>query len=120
MPSSFTHSFAFNDFRFDIEKRVLWRGEQVVALPPKATEVLCVLLTEPGNLVERQEILERVWADTYVEEGNLNHAISSLRRALGADLIQTVPKRGYRFAGDVSRLPEPRAPRRAPPIAPLP
>ena len=107
MPSSFNHSFAFNDFRFDIEKRVLWRGEQVVALPPKATEVLSVLLTEPGSLIERQEILERVWADTYVEEGNLNHAISSLRRALGADLIQTVPKRGYRFSGEVSRIQSP-------------
>lgn len=105
MSSVFNHFYEFDGFRFDAEKRVLWRDGGVVALPPKAAEVLRILLEERGNLVERQEILDRVWADTFVEEGNLNQAISALRRTLGGSVIQTVPKRGYRFAADVAEAP---------------
>ena len=101
MSSVFNHFYEFDDFRFDPERRILWRGRDVVALPPKAAEVLRLLLEERGNLVGRQEILDRVWADTFVEEGNLNQAVSALRKTLGANVIQTVPKRGYRFASDV-------------------
>ena len=104
MSSVFKHFYEFEDFRFDAERRVLWREGDVVALPPKAAEVLRVLLEERGNLVGRQEILDRVWADTFVEEGNLNQAVSALRRSLGGDVIQTVPKRGYRFAADVKEI----------------
>jgi DNA-binding winged helix-turn-helix (wHTH) protein/TolB-like protein/Flp pilus assembly protein TadD len=101
MSSVSNHFYEFEGIRFDAERRVLWRDGDVVALPPKASEVLLVLLEERGNLVGRQEILDRVWADTFVEEGNLNQAISALRKALGGDVIQTVPKRGYRFAAPV-------------------
>src|SRR5215213_5033311 len=94
--------FEFGDFRFDAERRTLWRGSEMIALAPKATEVLCLLIEARGHLVERDEIIDRVWSDTFVEEGNLNHAISALRKALGGDgIIQTVPRRGYRFSAEI-------------------
>jgi DNA-binding winged helix-turn-helix (wHTH) protein/TolB-like protein len=97
--------FEFEDFRFDIRKRVLWRQGELVPLTPKAIEVLCLLVESRGNLVEREEILEKVWRDTFVEEGNLNHAISALRKALGGDgIIQTVPRRGYRFSAEIREI----------------
>ena len=94
--------YEFGEFRFDSRKRVLWRSDVVVPLAPKASEVLAVLLEEKGNLVERQEMFDRVWNDTVVEEGNLTHAISVLRKVLGDNVIQTVPRRGYRFTAAVS------------------
>jgi len=94
--------YQFGEFRFDSSKRLLWRGGEMVALTPKAAEVLDLLLDRRGDLVERQEIIDSVWSDTFVEEGNLNHAISALRRVLGAEMIQTVPRRGYRFAAEVT------------------
>jgi DNA-binding winged helix-turn-helix (wHTH) protein/TolB-like protein len=97
--------FEFEDFRFDTRKRVLWRRGELVPLTPKAIEVLCLLVENRGNLVERDEILEKVWSDTFVEEGNLNHAISALRKALGGDgIIQTVPRRGYRFSAEIREV----------------
>src|SRR5688572_15251918 len=104
MSSVFNHFYEFDGFRFDAERRILWREGDVVALPPKAAEVLRILLEERGNLVGRQEILDQVWADTFVEEGNLNQAVSALRKTLGGDVIQTVPKRGYRFATKVREV----------------
>jgi predicted ATPase/DNA-binding winged helix-turn-helix (wHTH) protein len=90
--------YEFENFRFDAEKKVLWREVEMVNLTPKAGEVLLLLLQKHGDLIERNEILEKVWAGTFVEEGNLNHAISALRKVLGNEIIQTVPRRGYRFA----------------------
>lgn len=98
--------YEFGEFRFDPERRVLWHGDGAVPLPPKATEVLSVLIKDHGNLVEREELIQAVWQDTFVEEGNLNHAVSALRKALGQDgIIQTVPRRGYRFTADVKEVP---------------
>src|SRR5687768_1365319 len=97
--------YEFGDFRFDVVKRVLWHRGEMVALAPKATDVLSLLLEQRGNLVERREIIEKVWSDTFVEEGNLNHAISALRRVLGNELIQTVPRRGYLFTAAAREVP---------------
>jgi DNA-binding winged helix-turn-helix (wHTH) protein/TolB-like protein len=97
--------YEFDEFRFDAEKRVLWRDKEIVALTPKAAEVLLLILENHGNLVERDKILEKVWPGTFVEEGNLNHAISALRKTLGNnEIIQTIPRRGYRFAGKVREI----------------
>jgi DNA-binding winged helix-turn-helix (wHTH) protein/TolB-like protein len=101
MSSEIKRFYEFENFRFDAGKRVLWRNDEMVNLTPKAGEVLLLLLQSRGNLLERDEILEKVWPGTFVEEGNLNHAISALRKALGSDAIQTVPRRGYRFTGEV-------------------
>ncbi|MDQ3221055.1 MAG: winged helix-turn-helix domain-containing protein [Acidobacteriota bacterium] len=101
-----SHIYEFGEFRFDAEKRVLWRGGDTVLLPPKAIDVLAVLIAEHGELVERDQILSAVWQDTFVEEGNLNNAVSALRKVLGEDgSIQTVPRRGYRFAANVREVP---------------
>ncbi len=98
--------FEFGEFRFDAEKKVLRHRDENVALPPKATDVLYHLIREHGELVERDRLVELVWHDTVVEEGNLNNAVSSLRKVLGSDgIIQTVPRRGYRFTADVREMP---------------
>jgi DNA-binding winged helix-turn-helix (wHTH) protein/tetratricopeptide (TPR) repeat protein len=97
--------YEFGEFRFDASSRVLWVGEDTVDVGPKALEVLALLIERRGDLVERSEIIERVWADTFVEEGNLNHAISALRKSLGdPSFIKTIPRRGYRFTPPVRLL----------------
>jgi DNA-binding winged helix-turn-helix (wHTH) protein/TolB-like protein len=100
--------FEFGEYKFDSEKRLLWRRGELVALPPKAAEVLSLLIENRGNLVERREILERVWTDTFVEEANVNYAISVLRKTLGGDgIIQTIPRRGYRFNAKLNVIDHP-------------
>src|SRR5437868_7090028 len=101
MSSDIRHFYEFGDFRLDAAKRILWRNGDIVSLPPKAAEVLVALVEQRGDVLERGELLDRVWKDTFVEEGNLSYTISNLRRTLGkngnAGFIQTVPRRGYRF-----------------------
>lgn len=104
--------FEFGPYRLDREKRVLWRGDELVALPPRALDLLIALVAGDGDVVTKQELLRQVWPDTFVEEANLSVNVSMLRRALGrqasgAHYIETVPRRGYRFAAG------PRAPRPA-------
>ncbi|HUR99210.1 MAG TPA: tetratricopeptide repeat protein [Pyrinomonadaceae bacterium] len=101
MPHESGNFFEFGEFRFDPKRRVLWRGVEMIPLSPKAVDVLAMLVAERGNLVERQALIDRVWSGTFVEEGNLNHAVSALRKVLGNDSIQTVPRRGYRFTAEV-------------------
>jgi DNA-binding winged helix-turn-helix (wHTH) protein/TolB-like protein len=99
--------YEFGEFRFDAEGKLLSRNGESIALPPKATEVLALLLEERGNLVERELLLTTVWQDTFVEDGNINNAISTLRKTLGEDgVIETVPRRGYRFTSEVSKVGE--------------
>jgi DNA-binding winged helix-turn-helix (wHTH) protein len=98
--------FEFGDFRFDPAGPSLTRGSNLVELPPKALEILSVLVTNAGQVVRKEDLLSLVWPHTVVEEGNLAVHVSSLRRALaehgnGSCQIQTVPKRGYRFAAPV-------------------
>ena len=78
---------------------MLYRDQEVVNVSPKALDVLAVLLEERGAVVEKAELLRRAWPDTIVEEGGLARNISLLRKELG-DWIETVPKKGYRFAGE--------------------
>jgi TolB-like protein/Flp pilus assembly protein TadD len=77
-----------------------------VPLTPKAFEVLLILVREKGQVVSKDALLARVWPDRYVEESNVTQVIFVLRRLLGPDAegrhyIETVPTRGYRFAGPV-------------------
>lgn len=101
----------FGDFRFDPEARLLTHGSRSLELSPKALEVLAVLVTNAGRVVSKGDLLDVVWPDTAVEEGNLAVHIFALRRALGerastAAYIETIPKRGYRFAAPLSRVRE--------------
>ena len=99
------HRYEFGDFRLESERPSLWRDNSLVSLPPKAVEVLLVLVRRRDVIVSRDELLNTVWRDTFVEEGNINYTVSLLRKTLDKDdkgrFIQTVPKRGYRFVADV-------------------
>jgi DNA-binding winged helix-turn-helix (wHTH) protein/TolB-like protein len=97
----------FGSCRLDPARRVLWSGDDPVALPPKAVDLLTVLVEKGGDVVTKEEIWERVWQDAFIEETNLTHNIYLLRKALKeigeGDLIKTVSRRGYRFVGEVRR-----------------
>src|SRR6516165_2568842 len=103
------HFYAFGPFRLDSEKRVLVRDGTPVPLAPKAAEALLVLVQSAGHLVDKDELMKRVWPDAFVEEGNLNKNIFFLRKVLGEwdggrEYIETVPKRGYRFVAPVREV----------------
>ena len=97
--------YEFGPYRLDVTGRSLECHGEVVALPPKAVEVLAELVKRPGELVGKRELMEAVWPETFVEEANLNQMIFLLRRALSpngeSECITTVPRRGYRFSGAV-------------------
>jgi DNA-binding winged helix-turn-helix (wHTH) protein/TolB-like protein len=105
MSNEFNPLREFGKFRLDLEKKFLWCDEKPVQLPLKAVELLCVLVESKDTVVTKDEIWQKVWQNSFVEETNLTHNIYLLRKTfkdLGErDLIQTVPRRGYRFAGDV-------------------
>ncbi len=101
--------YAFGPFRLDCEKRVLVREGVPVPLGPKAVETLVVLVENAGRLVDKDNLMRRVWPDVFVEEGNLNKNIFVLRKLLGQwgedrEYIETVPKRGYRFVAPVNEV----------------
>jgi serine/threonine protein kinase/Tfp pilus assembly protein PilF len=103
------HFYAFGSFRWDCEKRVLVRDGRPVPLAPKIAELLSVLVANAGHLVEKDELMTRVWPDAFVEEGNLNKNVAVLRKVLGEwdsgrEYIETVPKRGYRFVAPVREV----------------
>jgi Tol biopolymer transport system component/DNA-binding winged helix-turn-helix (wHTH) protein len=105
----------FGPFRLELsEHRLLRRGEPI-PLTSKSFLVLATLVTRAGHLVTRAELIELVWPDVVVEENNLSYCVSMVRKALDDDAaphryIETVPKQGYRFIGEIHR-PEPRKPR---------
>ena len=83
-----------------------------MSLSNKAFEVLLALIRDRHRVVQKEELLSRVWPDTVVEENNLTVAVSALRKALGEDLsdrryVVTVPGHGYRFAADVQIVEQP-------------
>jgi serine/threonine protein kinase len=101
--------YAFGPFRLDSEKRVLVRDGVPVPLSPKVAETLVLLVESAGRLVDKVDLMKRVWPDVFVEEGNLNKNIFVLRKLLGnweggREYIETVPKRGYRFVAPVHEV----------------
>src|SRR5262245_36689357 len=94
--------YLFDEFRVDASERLLFKENREVPLTPKVFDTLLVLLENSSHVLTKKELMQQVWPDSFVEENNLAQNISILRKALGADkYIQTVPKRGYRFVGDV-------------------
>ena len=96
----------FGPYRLDARRRLVWKGDALLDVPPKAAELLAALAGEAGEVVSKEELLQRVWPDTFVEEANLSVNVSILRKALGEQSdgrpwIQTVARRGYRFLGAV-------------------
>lgn len=96
--------YRFADFELNSSERILFQDGRRVPLTPRAFDLLLALVRADGHLVSKEALLDEVWADAVVEEGNLNRTISSLRKALGdvkrnSKFIETVPKSGYRFIG---------------------
>jgi DNA-binding winged helix-turn-helix (wHTH) protein/tetratricopeptide (TPR) repeat protein len=105
------HYFDFGDFRIDVEERTLRRQDNPVALTPKAFDTLLVLVENSGRVLEKEELFNRVWPDTFVGEVTLARNISTLRQALADPsqqrrYIETVPRRGYRFIAEVREVRE--------------
>lgn len=105
MSNEVNNFYEFGEFRLDGKTGMLWRDGDVVSLSPKASELLKLLVARTGDVVSKQEIFDSVWADTFVEDGVLTQNIYTLRNTLGSELIETVPRRGYRFAGHVTVVP---------------
>jgi len=104
--------YEFGAFRLDVRERALWCEGKLVPLTPKLVETLLALVEWSGHIVDKQELMERVWPDTCVEEGNVARHVSLLRKTLsewsdGASLIETLPRRGYRFIAPVRRVTPP-------------
>ena len=108
MPSLISSLYAFGDFRVDPQNRVLMRAEEPVALTPKGFDVLLVLVRSGGRIVSKEELMQAVWPDSFVEESNLTQTVFMLRKALGETAKQkyilTVQGRGYRFGPEVSTV----------------
>jgi Tol biopolymer transport system component/DNA-binding winged helix-turn-helix (wHTH) protein len=109
MPAQTKRIYEFGPFRVVASERVLLRDGRPEPLTPKAFDVLLMLVESSGHIVEKDELMNRVWADSFVEEGNLKVTVSVLRKTLeqGAgqhQFIETVPRRGYRFTADVREL----------------
>jgi len=94
--------YEFGPFRLEPAERRLLREGQDVSLPPKAFDVLVVLVSRAGHLVSKEDLLKEVWPDTFVEEASLSYTVSVLRKALHSEAdqvryVDTVQKLGYRF-----------------------
>jgi DNA-binding winged helix-turn-helix (wHTH) protein len=102
------HSYEFGRFRLKVAERVLLREGELVPLTPKVFDILVTLVEHGGQVVAKDDLMKRVWPNTFVEEGNLTQNISLLRKALGespggVQFIETVPRRGYRFVADTNQ-----------------
>lgn len=103
------HLYRFGEFKLDTEQNILLQGEKPLALTPKMFELLLVLVKNHGRIVGKDDLMEIVWADSFVEEGNLKFNINQLRKVLKDDarhpfFIETVARRGYRFIAQVEEV----------------
>jgi eukaryotic-like serine/threonine-protein kinase len=103
------HFYEFGPFRVDISERVLQRNGEIVPLTPTLFDLLLVLVEKSGHLLDKDDLMQRLWPDSFVEEGNLARNVSRLRAALGESrhehpYIETVARRGYRFVADVREV----------------
>ena len=101
------HFYDFRSFRLNLADRRLLDSATPVSLTPKAFDVLAVLVERAGHLVEKEELMQLVWPNSFVEEANVARIVHTLRKKLGDDgngnsFIETVPTKGYRFIADVS------------------
>ncbi len=104
-----TKGFEFGEFHLDCEDQVLLSGGNPISLTPKAYLLLRTLVENHGKVIEKQQLIDAVWPDSFVEEGNLPYTANLLRKALGDSkseprFIETIPRRGYRFIAPVRRV----------------
>lgn len=98
--------YEFGSFRLDAPRGILWRDHEEVALTPRLFEMLLLLVENSDRVIEKDELMTRLWPDSIVEEANLTVNVSALRKALGQRgnenrYIVTVAGRGYRFVAEV-------------------
>lgn len=123
-------SLEFGEFLLDLEEKILLRNGERLPINPKTYHLLVVLIQNHGHTVEKEQLMEALWADAFVEDANLAFTVSLLRKTLGDDaqnprFIETIPRRGYRFIGQLGTvknkpetdipletIPGPRPPRR--------
>ncbi|MEP6705770.1 MAG: LpqB family beta-propeller domain-containing protein, partial [Acidobacteriota bacterium] len=107
MTNSHQHKvYEFENFRLDAATKLLYRGGEQVVLTPKAVETLIALVESQGIVISKEELMQKIWADTIVEESNLAQYLHVLRKTLGEtsggkSYIETLKRRGYRFNGAV-------------------
>lgn len=103
--------YRFDGFVVDPVRRLLIRDGEPVVVTPKSFSVLLILLEHRGEVVEKEELLRRIWPDSFVTEANLTQNVSALRKALGETAndhryVVTMPGRGYSFVAAVTEIPE--------------
>jgi TolB-like protein/DNA-binding winged helix-turn-helix (wHTH) protein/Tfp pilus assembly protein PilF len=111
MSKEINQIYEFGEFHLETAERLLLRAGKPISLTPKAFEMLLALIRSGGHVVEKDELMEQVWPDAFVEEANLARHVWALRKALGDDddahqYIETVPKLGYRFVASVTEVPD--------------
>jgi TolB-like protein/DNA-binding winged helix-turn-helix (wHTH) protein len=115
-PNGVRHCYEFGPFRLDPVRRRLSREGKFIPLYPKAVEALILLVEHPGEILQREALMQALWPEAIVEESNLTVAISHLRKVLGrngngiAEFIQTIPRVGYRFVVEMREVQEEPAP----------
>jgi DNA-binding winged helix-turn-helix (wHTH) protein len=117
-------AYAFGPFRLFPRERALRRGNRALTLPPKAFDTLLLLVRNAGHLMRKEDLLQALWPETFVEEVNLANKVSLLRKVLGDrgpewTWIETVAKQGYRFLPAVQQIfnPGARAAEAPPPLS---
>ncbi|MGA2264062.1 MAG: winged helix-turn-helix domain-containing protein, partial [Acidobacteriota bacterium] len=108
MNQTVKHFYEFGPFRMDLAEGLLLRDGRHIPLTPKAHETLLALVESGGHVIDKEELIKRIWPDTFVEEVNLAKNVSNLRKILGGaqsdQYIETIPKRGYRFVASVREV----------------
>jgi Tol biopolymer transport system component/DNA-binding winged helix-turn-helix (wHTH) protein len=109
-----TGIYEFDCFCLDAGKLMLYRDRVEISMPPKMVKTLAVLIDSPGTILSKDELIERIWSDTIVDESNLSQHLHHLRKVLGQrsdgrPYIETLRRRGYRFNGDVKYSARPKA-----------
>ncbi len=105
--------FEFGSLRLDVHDRRLFKAGTLVQLAPKNFDLLRILIENNGRALRRSELLEALWPDVQVEEGNLSFQVATLRKAMGPEFagsIETIPRYGYRFNAEAIRAASPEGP----------
>ena len=98
--------YEFGDYKVDPNEGVLYRGDKLIRLAPKVFETLLLLVENNGKILSKDEMMDGIWKDSFVEEGNLTQNIYTLRRIFGRrnKFIKTIPKRGYIFEANIKTV----------------
>src|ERR1041385_7577623 len=102
-------TYEFDSYRIDVANRLVFRHDKPLPLTPKAVEILVALIAHNGEIMSKNDLMQIVWPDTIVEDGNLAQNIYLLRKTLdegsnGKRYVETVARRGYRFVGEVREI----------------